>query len=95
MTTELGYAEKCYPCASSWHRKNNVYRRSFNLVNNVNNGRGRRFLNEGHCVDQMTHGIAHPPFRDSVRCVSGSRVRGSAQYGGQMTVYSGRTRHIT
>ena len=85
MTKELGYAERCYPCASSWQRKNNVYRRSFNLVNNVNNGRGRRFLNEGHCVDLMTHGIAHPPFRDSVRCVSGSRVRGRAQYGGQMT----------
>ena len=54
-------------------------------MNNVNNGRGRRFLNEGHCVDLMTHGIAHPPFRDSVRCVSGSRVRGRAQYGGRMT----------
>ena len=59
ITIELGYAERCYPCASSW----DVYRGSFNFVNNVNNGRGRRFLNEGHCVDGMTHGIAHPPFR--------------------------------
>ena len=36
-------------------------------MNNVNSRRGKGdFLNEGHCVDWMSQGIAHPPFRDSV-----------------------------